>query len=117
MYLVSLHGHGTSAWPGASGAPTECRPGRTNPSRSIARSAGVPIRVMIRIETTTYGESVISTPSWAIAAAERAHAERDHVHGAAAHAAVEELREGLAHLVRVDPVVGRAGVLLVLASR
>ncbi len=24
MYLVSLHGHGTSAWPSASGAPTEC---------------------------------------------------------------------------------------------
>src|SRR5215470_6249473 len=46
MYLTGLHGHGTSAWPGASAAP---------------------IRVMIRIETTTYGESVISTPSWEIA--------------------------------------------------
>ncbi len=27
MYLVSLHGHATSAWPGSSGAPTLCRAG------------------------------------------------------------------------------------------
>src|SRR4029079_9119326 len=28
MYLLSgWHGHGTSAWPGARGAPTECRQG------------------------------------------------------------------------------------------
>ena len=63
MYLVSLHGHGTSACPGASGAPTECTARTNDPLPSIARSAGVPIRVMIRIETATYGESVISTPS------------------------------------------------------
>ena len=35
-----------------------------DPLSSIERSAGVPIRVMIRIETATYGESLISTPSW-----------------------------------------------------
>ena len=66
MYLVSLHGHGTSACPGASGAPTECTHRTNDPDDSIAASAAAPIRVMIRIETTTYGESVISTPSWEI---------------------------------------------------
>ena len=66
MYLVSWHGHGTSACPGASGAPTECTHRTNVPLCSIARSASVPIRVMIRIEVTTYGESVISTPSWEI---------------------------------------------------
>ena len=64
MYLVSLHGHGTSAWPAASGAPTECTAGTKKPSSPSWSSAGAPIRVMIRIETATYGESVISTPSW-----------------------------------------------------
>ena len=56
MYLTELHGHGTSAStpePGASGAPTECTHRTNDPLSSIARSAGVPIRVMIRIETTT----------------------------------------------------------------
>jgi hypothetical protein len=53
MYLTGLHGHGTSACPGASGAPTEWM-ARTNvPDDSISRSASVPIRVMIRIDTTT----------------------------------------------------------------
>ena len=66
MYLVSLHGHGTSACPGASGAPTEWTARTKEPRSSISRSAAVPIRVMIRIEVTTYGESVISTPSWEI---------------------------------------------------
>ena len=64
MYFVSLHGHGTSACPGASGAPTEWTARTNDPRSSIARSAAVPIRVMIRIEVTTYGESVISTPTW-----------------------------------------------------
>src|SRR6516225_9836866 len=63
MYLTGLHGHGTSGCPGDSGAPTECTALTNDPLSSIARSAGVPIRVMIRIETATYGESVISTPS------------------------------------------------------
>src|SRR5271169_3562909 len=64
MYLTLLQGHGTSAWPGASGAPTEWMALTNDPVSSIERSAGVPIRVMILIETATYGESVISTPSW-----------------------------------------------------
>src|SRR5947207_1788143 len=66
MYLVSLHGHGTSFWPGASGAPTVWTARTKEPRCSISRSAAAPIRVMIRIEATTYGESVISTPTWEI---------------------------------------------------
>ena len=45
--------------------------------------------------------------------AERAHAERDDVHGAAAHAAVEQPEHRLAHLRRRRPIVGGAGVDLV----
>src|SRR5271169_1817904 len=64
MYLTLLQGHGTSAFPGSSGAPTEWTARTNDPLSSIERSAGVPILVMIRIDTATYGESVISTPSW-----------------------------------------------------
>src|SRR6202034_1895939 len=63
MYLVSLHGHGTSSWPGSSGAPTECSALTKNPSSPIFSRAALPIRVITFIETTTYSESVISTPS------------------------------------------------------
>src|SRR3954451_6041337 len=63
MYFVSLHGQGTSCWPAASGMATECTAGTKNPSEPIASSAALPIRVMIFMEITTYGESVISTPS------------------------------------------------------
>ena len=66
MYLVSLHGHGTSAWPGCSGAPTECTARTKNPSRPSSSRTRVPMRVMTRMEAATYGESVISTPSWEI---------------------------------------------------
>ncbi len=48
--------------------------------------------------------------------AERAHREGDDVHRAALHAALEEIAEHLAHLVRGAPVVGRAGVLLLLGA-
>src|SRR5574337_1219588 len=63
MYLVWLHGQATSCWPGASGAPTECNPLTNAPSIPNFASAAAPIRVMIFIEATTYGESVISMPS------------------------------------------------------
>src|SRR6476659_3441445 len=63
MYLVSLHGHGTSAWPGSSGAPTECMAGTNCGSLQSASRTFEPMRAMTRIETTTYSESVISTPN------------------------------------------------------
>ena len=41
MYFSSLHGQGTSAWPGASGMPTECMQGTTRfSSRSISLEDG-----------------------------------------------------------------------------
>jgi hypothetical protein len=45
--------------------------------------------------------------------AERSHRERDDVHRATAHASREELAQRFAHLLRVAPVVGRAGVVWV----
>src|SRR6185503_9113620 len=63
MYLVSLHGHGTSFWSGSRGAPIECSALTKKPSVPILSSAAWPIRVIVRIDTTTYSESVISTPS------------------------------------------------------
>src|SRR3954453_18891973 len=65
MYLVSLHGHATSSWPGSSGAPSECSAGtKSSPAGpSNNGSTEAPIRVMIFMEATTYSESVISTPS------------------------------------------------------
>src|SRR5690348_14024125 len=66
MYFVSLHGQGTSSCPDSSGAPTECRPdtnGCSAPSLVNSSSAGAPTLVMMCIDATTYGESVISTPS------------------------------------------------------
>src|SRR5271167_4743298 len=62
MYLVWSHGHGTSACPGYSGAPTECRQRtKSAPSPSFCHT-GAPERVMICMETATYAESVTCTP-------------------------------------------------------
>mmetsp|Transcript_3026 Transcript_3026/g.6543 ORF Transcript_3026/g.6543 Transcript_3026/m.6543 type:complete len:270 (+) Transcript_3026:1027-1836(+) len=62
MRLLSLlHGHRTSFWPGASGNPTECKHG-TNSDSPIVLSTRNPMRVMILMLATTYGESVICTP-------------------------------------------------------
>src|SRR4051812_24022368 len=64
MYLVSLHGQGTSACPGSRGAPTECRAATNGRSVPMAANTGEPIRAITRMETTTYSESVISTPNF-----------------------------------------------------
>ena len=63
MYFSLLQGHGTSFWPGASGAPTLCMQGTTRfSSLSISAKTGMPMRAMMRMLTTTYGESVSCTP-------------------------------------------------------
>src|ERR1039457_5501193 len=68
MYLFSaLHGHATSASPSARGAPTECRHGTNSPCSPITSSGPRPARVMIAMLAATYAESVISTPTCAIA--------------------------------------------------
>ena len=43
--------------------------------------------------------------------ADRAHAEGQHIHGAAAHGAAKKILQLLAHLERVFPVIGRPGVV------
>ena len=53
MYFVSLHGHGTSSSPSASGAPTVCRQGTNAPSSPSCSSAAAPMRVMIRMLVAT----------------------------------------------------------------
>src|SRR5581483_7496782 len=63
MYLVSLQGQGTSFCPSSNGAPTECNALTKKPSSPSLSSAALPMRVIVRIDTTTYSESVISTPS------------------------------------------------------
>lgn len=62
MYFVELHGHGTSASPASSGAPSVCTARTKKPSEPSSSSTGRPIRVMVRMDTATYAESVISTP-------------------------------------------------------
>src|ERR1700690_986452 len=63
MYLSGLHGQGTSCWPGPSGAPTLCTHGTTRFSAlSISANTALPMRAMMRMFTTTYGESVSCTP-------------------------------------------------------
>src|SRR6476469_2926355 len=64
MYLFGLQGHGTSASPGASGAPTEWTQGTNSPSTPSTSSAACPARVIVPMLNATYGESVISTPMY-----------------------------------------------------
>ena len=59
-----LQGHGTSSSPGASGAPTEWTQGTNSPSGPSTSSAAWPARVIVRMLTATYGESVTSTPMY-----------------------------------------------------
>ncbi len=53
MYLVALHGQGTSFSPGASGAPTECMQGTKWPSAPSTSSTALPMRVISFMLTAT----------------------------------------------------------------
>src|SRR6478672_1674461 len=109
MYLVSLQGQGTSFWSGSSGAPIECSALTKKPSVPILSSAAWPIRVIVRIDTTTYSESVISTPSLG-SSAPSGPMQNGTTHGATAHATAVEVGHDPAHLGRIHPVVGGACV-------
>src|SRR5688572_15955926 len=63
MYFSVLHGQATSSSSALSGAPTECRHGTYGACSPIRSSTAPPIRVITRMETTTYGLSVSSTPN------------------------------------------------------
>ena len=91
MYFsVGLHGQATSSCPGASGTPTVCMHGTNSPSAPSTSSTAAPIRVMIFMFTTTYGESRDLHADLGDVGADRAHAERDDVHRPPGHAAVEQ---------------------------
>ncbi len=63
MYFVSeSQGHWQSSSPGPRGIPTLWTAGTNSPDLTTSSRAAMPMRVMIRMFTTTYGESVISTP-------------------------------------------------------
>ena len=112
MYFSALQGHGTSFSPGASGAPTECMQGTTRFSAlSISLNTRQPdprhdahvhhdVRRIRKLHADLRHRR-----------SDRPHAERQHVHGAALHAPVEELLQLLAHLERIFPVVGGASVI------
>ena len=120
MYLSfgsGLHGQGTSSWPGLSGMPTECRHGMNSPSVPSALSTASPMRVMILMFTTTYGESEISTPIWAMSEPigpmlkGMTYIVRPFMQPS--NFGVEQRL----HLVGLHPVVGRAGVFFASSSR
>ena len=52
-WMSGSQGHGTSAWPGARGAPMECMQGMKEPSRPSASITALPMRVMMRMLVTT----------------------------------------------------------------
>ena len=117
MYFSSLlHGHGTSAWPGSSGMPTEWTHGTNSPSAPSTSSAALPMRVIdahARRDVGRVGELHADVRD---RRAERTHRERHDVQRAAAHRARVEAQHLGAHLGGVAPVVRRAGVDLVLAA-
>ena len=104
MYFSLLHGHGTSFCPAASGAPTRCMHGTTRlSSLSISWNTGRPMRAMMRMFTTTYGESVSCTPICDIGEPTGPMLNGSTYIVRPAHAAVEQLLQLLAHLERVLP--------------
>src|SRR5699024_3515640 len=64
IHLVSFEGQATSSSPASRGEPTECSAGTKKAFVSaILFKTSVPIRAMTRMDSTTYGLSVISTPN------------------------------------------------------
>ena len=98
----------------ADGVHGTARTRRPSPSAS---SAALPMRVMIRMRDGHVGRVGDSTPMLGDRRAERAHARRARrTWCARACSPSNSSRQRRAHLVRVDPVVGRAGVVLVLGA-
>ena len=108
--------HGTATAhppaPAPAARPPSARTARTTRTTRSRPAPPPPIRVMIRIETATYAESVISTPSWEISPPSgpmqngTTYITRPRMHPSKISG------ERLAHLVGRDPVVRRPRVLL-----
>ena len=117
MYLVSLHGQATSARPSVSGKPTECRP-LTKPAScsSMARSTcGADAGHDLHRDHDVGGVGDLDAVHRHVGL-DVAHDERDDVHRATGHAPLVEVAHDRLHLGRRLPVVGEAGVLLVLGA-
>ena len=116
MYLVSLHGQATSCSPSASGS-TDGVDGRDEVAvltdQVKSRRAHARHDPHVDHDVGRVGDLDAELRD---RAAERAHAERHDVHRAAAHRAVEEGAQRLAHLVGGHPVVGGAGILFALGA-
>ena len=112
LRLVARPRHILLARPRAA-RPRECMHGTTRfSSLSISANTGSPMRAMMRMFTTTYGESVSCTPMLRHRRTHRPHAERQHIHRAAPHAAAKQLLQLATHHIRIFPVVGRPGGVL-----
>ncbi len=83
MYLVELHGHGTSFWPGSSGAPTEWTALTKEPRSSMSAQGGAAHPGHDAHRHRDIGGVGDLDAELGDLAAERAHAERHDVHGAA----------------------------------
>ena len=113
MYLSSLHGQGTSCWPGASGAPTLCMHGTTRSHVTIdLLENGQPCPRHDPHADDDVGRIGQLDTDLRHRRSDDPHAERQDVHRPAAHGAVEEVLQLPPHLVRVLPVVRRAGGIL-----
>jgi hypothetical protein len=86
MYLISLHGHGRRLLAGASGLPTECTAGTKKPSSPSCLQRGLAHPGHDLHRDHDVGAVGDLDAERADLRAERAHAERHDVHGAAAHA-------------------------------
>jgi hypothetical protein len=118
MYLVLLHGQAALVSPGCSGAPTVCMQGTKVPSSPSTSNTARPMRVMMRMLTATYGLSLSSTPMWAMGEPSgpmlngTTYIVRPFMQPL--NSALSPLQQR-AHLGRRHPVVGGAGVVLLLA--
>ena len=113
MYLRSLQGQGTSFCPGSSGTPTVCMQGMTRwiVLVDLGEDGGADARHDAHVDDDVGGVGEFDA-DLRHGRADRPHGERKDVHGAAPHAAGEELLDPLAHDIGVFPVVGGAGVVL-----
>ena len=116
MYFVGLHGHGTSVLAGV-----ERRADAVHGGNPLDRAADALQRLgshaghdaQVRDDVGRVGDLHAELRE---RRPDRPHRERNDVHRAPAHAALEQAVEGRAHLGRGDPVVGRAGILFALAA-
>ncbi len=117
MYLCSLlHGQATSASPRG-----ERRPDRVHARNERAVAAENVVDVAPHSRHQLHADDDVRAvgelyPDVRDVTAERPHRERHDVHGAPAHASIEQPVQRRSHLCRRHPVVGRTRIVLLLAA-